>query len=170
MSEDVQNEKVYKSIFSLNPNVGNRDMLINTNPIKFKTNANVRMIKYITEVELFPFYIPKITGISNSDNIYITINELNYDDENSFHFVCRVKEKEDYLFIKPCNTFNIQDDIHRFRSNMISLSFKLYDFTDLPIEYTFPFTDIQNDLSDSIFNYRNEKKIHLDLNVSYTKY
>lgn len=165
MSDDI----IYKKFISLNSNViSNKDMLTNTNPIKFKTNLNVRSIKCITEIELIPFFIPVIDGMTNSDKIYITLSELVYDNDfTDFHFICKIKKIDDAFMITPCNKLCFHDDIHRFRSNILSFSFKLYDFTEIPIVYSFP-NNLHSD--HLLFNYMNEKKINMEIQISYKQF
>lgn len=165
-----QTEKIHKKFMSLRSNItGNRDILMNTNPIKFKTSSNIRNIKYITELELLPFYIPNINGLGESDNIYITINELVNDDETDFHFMCICTRQQNSMLVTPCNRYTMSDEAHRFRSNLLSVSFTLYDGTEVPLEYSFSFYESVG-LSTAIINYLNEKKIHLDLQVSFVSF
>ena len=158
-------EQIKQIIILLNTHsISNKDELFNHNPIKFKIQVDPREMKYIKEIKLLPFYIPKITGLDESDKIYVAIDELN----DNFHFVCMIKIYNNTMLIKPQNTFQFHDTNHRLLSNIISMSFKLYDGTVLPLEYSFS-VGVFNSmiLSQELINYIEEKKIHAELVISY---
>lgn len=155
-------------IILLNTNsITNKDELFNCNPIKFKIKLDPREINYIKELKLLPFYIPRIKGLDESDKIYISIDEL-IDNNINFHFVCMIEIHNNTILIKPQNTYKFYDNIHRIRSNIVSVSFKLYDHTLLTLDYAFS-VGVQNasTLSQELINYIEEKKIHAELLISY---
>lgn len=160
-------EIIKKNIILLNANtINNKDELFNSNPIKFKIQLDPREIKYIKEIELLPFYIPRILGLSYSDKLYITIDELSRNEQ--FHFVCMITVNEDTILVKPINTFQFSDATYRLRSNIMSVSIKLYDCTIVPLEYAFP-VGVPDSmlLPQELINYVEEKKIHAELVLTY---
>jgi hypothetical protein len=168
-NEPDEVENIKKIIIFLNSNImNNKDELYNSNPIKFKINFDPREIKYIKEIQMLPFYIPKIIGLNDSDKIYITIDELTSTDD--FHFICIIEVKSDIdaILVKPQNIYQFYDNTHRLRSNIMSISFRMYDYTVLPLEYAFS-VGVSDSmmLSRELINYIEEKKIHAEIVISY---
>ena len=163
---EISQEQIRQTILLLNTHsISNKDELFNTNPIKFRIQLDPRDIKYIKEIKLIPFYIPKIDGIDESDKIYVTIDELC---ESNFHFVCTIKIYKDTLLLTPQNNFSFYNKTTRLRSNIISVSFKLYDCTILPLDYSFS-VGVSNSmfLTQELINYIEKKKIHTELIITY---
>jgi hypothetical protein len=169
---NVKNEQeplIKQIIILLNTNsITNKDELFNCNPIKFKIQLDPREINYIKELMLLPFYIPRIKGLDNSDKIYISIDELIDTTKDAFHFVCMIEIYNDTILIKPQNTYKFYDNSHRIRSNIVSVSFKLYDHTLLSLDYSFS-VGVKNAalLSQELINYIEGKKIHAELLITY---